>query len=128
MAGMGAKRLQKELQRLNGELPSGISLVSAPDLREWEMDMTIPDNPIYNPEEKYRLRITFSQAYPIEAPEVVFVASSERKIPMHPHVCKWIDGQGEKKYRTRGRLDEGLRHLWSPRRDVLQAMKTPATS
>lgn len=88
MAGMGTKRLQKELQRLQGELPSGISLVSAPDLREWEMDMTVPDNPIYDPSETYRLKISFSPSYPIEAPEVVFVTrtSPERKIPMHPHV------------------------------------------
>lgn len=50
--------------------------------------MTVPDNPIYKAGETYRLKISFSPNYPIEAPEVVFVTKSnpERKIPMHPHV------------------------------------------
>ncbi|KAK5131429.1 hypothetical protein LTR08_000965 [Meristemomyces frigidus] len=88
MAGMSSKRLQKELAKLHGTLPPGISLVSAENLREWQMDMSIPDNPIYPPTETYRLRFIFSPSYPIEAPEVVFVqlANPERKIPIHPHI------------------------------------------
>ena len=52
------------------------------------MDVNILDNPIYPPNEIYRMRFSFSQAYPIEAPEVVFVkvTSPERKIPLHPHI------------------------------------------
>jgi ubiquitin-conjugating enzyme E2 W len=89
MAGMSSKRLQKELTKLHqGTLPSGITLVSAPDLREWQLDLTVPDNPIYDPAEKFRLRIQFSTSYPIEAPEVVFMQLSDpvRKIPIHPHI------------------------------------------
>ena len=52
------------------------------------MDISIPDNPIYPPNESYRLRFLFSQHYPIEAPEVTFLTLSnpERKIPLHPHI------------------------------------------
>ncbi|KAI6875878.1 hypothetical protein KC323_g201 [Hortaea werneckii] len=99
--GMSGKRLQKELvksdvrkpligkhQQIQGTLPPGISLVSAENLREWTMDLEIFDNPIYPAGEKYRLRFLFSPSYPIEAPEVTFVAlqSPERKIPLHPHI------------------------------------------
>ncbi|KAK3709300.1 hypothetical protein LTR37_011038 [Vermiconidia calcicola] len=89
MAGMSSKRLQKELTKIQGTLPPGITLVSAPDLREWQMDIAILDNPIYPPSDHYRLRFQFSQSYPIEAPEVVFMAipsNPERKIPLHPHI------------------------------------------
>ena len=52
------------------------------------MDVSIVDNPIYPPNEIYRLKLSFSPSYPIEAPEVVFAASTvpERKIPLHPHI------------------------------------------
>ncbi|KAF2164218.1 hypothetical protein M409DRAFT_25560 [Zasmidium cellare ATCC 36951] len=88
MAGMSSKRLQKELAKIQGTLPPGISLVSASDLKTWEMDIRVLDNPLYHPEENYRLRFSFSTSYPIEAPEVVFVqlASPHRRIPMHPHI------------------------------------------
>lgn len=44
------------------------------------------DNPLYPPTDLYRLRFTFSTAYPIEPPEVVFRPAPERPIPMHPHI------------------------------------------
>jgi len=50
------------------------------------MDISILDNPLYSPTDKYRLKFTFSTSYPIEAPEVVFLAAPDRNIPMHPHV------------------------------------------
>lgn len=88
MAGMANKRLQKELAKLQGVLPPGISIVSTPDLKEWQMDLVVPENPLYDPEEKYRLRFQFSQQYPIEAPEVTFISLKDppRRIPMHPHI------------------------------------------
>ncbi|KAI7543019.1 hypothetical protein KC331_g7635 [Hortaea werneckii] len=86
--GMSGKRLQKELVKIQGTLPPGISLVSAENLREWTMDLEIFENPIYPAGEKYRLRFLFSPSYPIEAPEVTFTAlqNPERKIPLHPHI------------------------------------------
>jgi ubiquitin-conjugating enzyme E2 W len=107
MAAMSSKRLQKELVKvpihlyhpthlhqsltpqlpqIQGTLPPGITLVSAPDLKEWQMDISILDNPLYSPTDKYRLKFTFSTSYPIEAPEVVFLAAADRAIPLHPHV------------------------------------------
>lgn len=85
---MSTKRLQKELVKIQGALPPGITLVSAPDLKEWKMDITVPDNPLYQPDENYRLRFVFSSSYPIEAPEVVFQQMSDppRRIPIHPHI------------------------------------------
>lgn len=44
------------------------------------------DNPLYPSSDTYRLRFTFSSSYPIEPPEVTFLASPECTIPMHPHV------------------------------------------
>jgi len=50
------------------------------------MDIEVlDDNPIYKGE-KYRLKFMFSNNYPIEAPEVVFVKDEAHPIPMHPHV------------------------------------------
>jgi ubiquitin-conjugating enzyme E2 W len=72
--------------QIQGALPPGITLVSAPDLKEWQMDISILDNPLYSPTDKYRLKFTFSTSYPIEAPEVVFLTAADRAIPMHPHV------------------------------------------
>jgi ubiquitin-conjugating enzyme E2 W len=75
MAAMSSKRLQKELVKVNspsatltkptlqitnqstqiqGTLPPGITLVSAPDLKEWQMDIAVLDNPIYPPTDLYR--------------------------------------------------------------------------
>lgn len=88
MAGMSSKRLQKELVKIqmSGQLPPGITLVAANDLKEWTMDIAVIDNPIYPVDDRYRLRFVFSTSYPIEAPEVTFVVTQDRKVPIHPHI------------------------------------------
>ena len=88
MAGMMAKRLGKELAKLQQSTPKGITIVSADDFKEWKMDVQVLGNPLYDPEEKYRLKMTFPSGYPIEPPEVVFMLLSEppRRIPIHPHI------------------------------------------
>ncbi|KAI9802407.1 MAG: hypothetical protein M1825_002790 [Sarcosagium campestre] len=64
----------------------GISIASASDLQEWQMDIQVlDDNPIYKGE-TYRLRFKFTGSYPIEAPEVTFLRAPDRPIPVHPHV------------------------------------------
>jgi len=91
---MANKRLQRELAKISGPLPPGIALVAADNLREWTMDLRIPDNPLYPATETYRLRFLFKPTYPIEAPEVTFVrlhadpakGVPERKVPLHPHI------------------------------------------
>ncbi|PNS13937.1 ubiquitin-conjugating enzyme E2-16 kDa [Sphaceloma murrayae] len=81
------KRLQRELAKLNsGPLAPGITLVSAENLQEWQIDIQVmDDNPIYMGK-TFRLKFIFSNNYPIEAPEVVFLRSPAREIPLHPHV------------------------------------------
>ncbi|GKT42356.1 putative ubiquitin-conjugating enzyme protein 17 [Colletotrichum spaethianum] len=69
--------------QLNTGLPPGIDLISADNFEEWFMDIRVLDeNPLYK-DEVYRLKFKFSQQYPIE---VTFVKTTERPIPMHPHI------------------------------------------
>ncbi|OQV04054.1 hypothetical protein CLAIMM_09003 [Cladophialophora immunda] len=101
-----AKRLGKELVKAKQKLPPGIELVKADDFREWLVDIRVLDaNPLYM-NQVFRLSFLFSESYPIEAPEVVFIkvppaatdpaipqqqAQSQnpfagRPIPIHPHI------------------------------------------
>jgi ubiquitin-conjugating enzyme E2 W len=65
MAMFATKRLSKELQKLQGHLPPGVTLVKADDFKEWLMDIRVLDpNPLYE-NEVYRLKFTFSKNYPI---------------------------------------------------------------
>ncbi|KXX82863.1 putative ubiquitin-conjugating enzyme E2 W [Madurella mycetomatis] len=85
-AQFAAKRLAKELQKINNSLPPGIELVSADNLEEWLLDIRVLDNnPLYQ-NQTYRLKFRFGQSYPIEPPEVVFVKLPDRPIPIHPHI------------------------------------------
>ena len=66
--------------------------MSASDLNQWDLDVQVlDDNPIYN-NQTFRIRLHFSDRYPIERPEVHFVQVSDplptkqRSIPMHPHI------------------------------------------
>lgn len=55
----------KTFSQINQYLPPGISLVSADDFKEWQMDIRILDsNPIYL-NKIFRLRFRFSSSYPI---------------------------------------------------------------
>ncbi|KAI1820226.1 ubiquitin-conjugating enzyme [Xylaria intraflava] len=86
MAGLGPKRLGKELTKITNSLPPGITLVAADNLEEWFLDIQVLDhNPIYAGQ-TYRLKFKFSNNYPIEAPEVTFEELDSRPIPMHPHI------------------------------------------
>ncbi|KAF2118287.1 ubiquitin conjugating enzyme [Lophiotrema nucula] len=81
-----SKRLSKELLKLQDKLPPGITLVKADNFEEWQMDIRVmDDNPLYK-DEVYRLKFSFSQSYPIEAPEVTFLRTPTTPIPWHPHV------------------------------------------
>jgi len=51
---------------MQGQLPPGITLVSADNFETWFVDIQVIDpNPIYAGE-TYRLKFMFSQNYPIE--------------------------------------------------------------
>ncbi|CAI4216215.1 unnamed protein product [Parascedosporium putredinis] len=85
-ANFAAKRLGKELGKINNSLPPGIELVSADNFEEWFLDIKVLDeNPLYK-DETYRLKFKFSASYPIEPPEVTFVKLPDRPIPIHPHI------------------------------------------
>jgi ubiquitin-conjugating enzyme E2 W len=74
--------------QINSSLAEGLALVAAPDFQEWQLDVRVLDaNPIYAGQ-TFRLRFRFSARYPIEPPEVMFVAVREppRPIPLHPHI------------------------------------------
>ncbi|KAK3180610.1 hypothetical protein K4F52_008076 [Lecanicillium sp. MT-2017a] len=86
-SGIRAKRVAKERQKIEKSgLPPGIDFVSGDDAYEWRFDIRVLDqNPIYD-NQIYRLKFVFSEAYPIEPPEVTFEQSAGRPIPMHPHI------------------------------------------
>ncbi len=99
--------------QIHNSLPPGIDLVSAENLEEWLLDISVLDqNPLYMGQ-VYRLKFRFSTTYPIgwsapvlsppllllprpwrlltlnprlEPPEVVFAKLPDRPIPIHPHV------------------------------------------
>ncbi|KAK9468873.1 ubiquitin-conjugating enzyme/RWD-like protein [Lipomyces arxii] len=80
------KRLGRELQELKNSPSVGISVFQAEDFRLWLIDIEVIDNnPIYIGK-KFRLQFRFTQSYPIEAPEVQFIQSYGRPIPVHPHI------------------------------------------
>ncbi|KAL9604804.1 MAG: hypothetical protein Q9219_000252 [cf. Caloplaca sp. 3 TL-2023] len=65
MATFATRRLSKELAKIHSSLPPGISLVSADDFKQWEMDIRVLDpNPLYL-DKTFRLRFRFSNNYPI---------------------------------------------------------------
>ncbi|ROW14841.1 hypothetical protein VPNG_03804 [Cytospora leucostoma] len=85
-ANFAQKRLGKELNKVTGSLPAGISLVSADDLETWYLDIKVLDNnPLYL-DQTFRLMFRFGTQYPIEPPEVTFVQKPDRPIPIHPHI------------------------------------------
>ncbi|KAK9451616.1 ubiquitin-conjugating enzyme/RWD-like protein [Limtongia smithiae] len=80
------KRLGRELHELNTHPAVGIHVFQADEYRIWLIDIQVMDNnPIYAGK-TFRLQFRFSNQYPIEAPEVQFVASRDRPIPIHPHI------------------------------------------
>lgn len=89
MANFASKRLAKELSKLNqdpSKVPPGIELISTDNFQEWLVDIRVlDDNPLYKGD-TYRLKFRFSETYPIEPPEVTFLKSVDRPIPMHPHI------------------------------------------
>jgi len=82
------KRLSKELSKIHQGLAPGISLVSADDFNQWQMDIQVLDdtNTLYAGK-KFRLNFKFQGVnYPIEAPIVTFIRAPDREIPIHPHI------------------------------------------
>ncbi|KAJ1022445.1 hypothetical protein NDA16_003434 [Ustilago loliicola] len=83
---IATKRLQKELSdlRLKG-VPEGCAIIKADDLQEWQFSIEVLGNSLYQ-DQKFALRFRFTESYPMESPEVVFMVTDGYKAPIHPHV------------------------------------------
>ncbi len=86
------KRLTKELKDLQGNPPPGILVEEAEqDMKwytpshsltpSWKIRINAAQDTIYSGE-VFWLRFKFSENYPLDSPEVVFI----QHIPIHPHV------------------------------------------
>lgn len=82
------RRIQSELKEWLRSPPEGCRLMSSDNITEWVVLIEGPDSPgapglprLYEGE-VFRLRIRFSETYPMEPPEFVFLPPS----PEHMHI------------------------------------------
>ncbi|KAJ3303374.1 ubiquitin-conjugating enzyme E2 W [Kappamyces sp. JEL0829] len=80
-----AKRLNKEFQDLNLRPPPGIKLRPTDSLVEWELELQGAEGTLYE-QESFLVRFRFGKNYPLDSPEVLFLASAPNGVPVHPHV------------------------------------------
>ncbi|WWD18984.1 hypothetical protein CI109_103441 [Kwoniella shandongensis] len=86
-AGLSTKRLMKELADINTKgTPPGIVLHSADSMQEWIFLISVLGEETIYRGETFALRMKFGNRYPIEVPEVTFLANAEYQPPLHPHV------------------------------------------
>ncbi|KAK9242066.1 ubiquitin-conjugating enzyme/RWD-like protein [Lipomyces tetrasporus] len=111
------KRLGRELSDLKTNPAVGISVFQADDFRIWLIDIQVmDDNPLYAGK-TFRLQFRFTPTYPIEAPEVQFIASLGRGIPMHPHIysnghiCLDVLGSGWSPIQTVGSVSMSIQSM-----------------
>jgi len=76
------KRIQKELQGMQKNPIDGFILHEVKDLHRWTIQLIAAKDTVYEGE-TFELQFTFSQLYPLESPEVIFVGNH---IPEHPHI------------------------------------------
>lgn len=83
---MFAKRLAKEVQQLKTNPPPGVELLSVAGL-QLLMGVAGSPNSLYDGE-SFLLSVKINEKYPMESPEVVFVARLDQNIsvPIHSHV------------------------------------------
>ncbi|WVR07436.1 hypothetical protein IAU60_004477 [Kwoniella sp. DSM 27419] len=86
-SGLMPRRLMKELSIINTQgTPDGIMLLSSEKLDEWIFAISVlGDETIYRGE-TFALKMRFNSRYPIEVPEVTFLANAEYQPPIHPHI------------------------------------------
>lgn len=66
--------------RLQGT-PEGCAIIRADDLQEWQFSIEVLGNSLYQ-KEKFALRFRFTDSYPMESPEVVFIVTDGYKAPI----------------------------------------------
>ena len=79
------KRLQRELDKIKASPPPGLSIDGdVPKLTEWVITLNYTDGNgaecLYTGK-SFRLRFRFTDKYPMDAPEVIFI-----DVPLHEHI------------------------------------------
>ncbi|KAL8166089.1 hypothetical protein V2J09_007588 [Rumex salicifolius] len=74
-------RLQKEITEWQVNPPPGFKHKVTDNLRRWLIDVNGAQDTLYS-NETYQLQVDFPDHYPMEAPQVIFVAPA----PIHPHI------------------------------------------
>ncbi|RXK40256.1 ubiquitin-conjugating enzyme E2 W [Tremella mesenterica] len=84
---LSTKRLMKELKDIQEKgTPAGIIPLSTESVDEWVfLICVLGDETIYKGEQ-FALRLIFSDRYPIDCPQVTFIADDQYQPPLHPHV------------------------------------------
>lgn len=84
---VAARRIQSELRDFTRNPPDGCHLESYEPITTWVVRMegpeAAPGMPRLYEGEVYRLQVKFSERYPLEPPEVIFVPPG---VPMHEHI------------------------------------------
>lgn len=81
--------------RLKG-VPEGCAIIKADDLQEWQFSIEVLGNSLYR-NQKFALRFRFTESYPMESPEVVFMVTDGYKAPIvspssySPCSCSGVD-------------------------------------
>lgn len=71
---------QRSDLRVKG-LPEGFSIIKADDFQEWQFSIEVLGNSLYQGD-RFALRFRFSDTYPMESPEVVFMVTDGYKAPV----------------------------------------------
>ncbi|KAK9840801.1 hypothetical protein WJX81_005584 [Elliptochloris bilobata] len=83
---MCMRRIQAELSDWLLDPPEGCCLESFEPLMEWVIIMAGPESGAYGPslyrDDTFRMSVKFSEGYPLEPPEVLFIPPS----PVHVHI------------------------------------------
>lgn len=61
--------------------PEGCEIIKADDLQEWQFSIQVLGNSLYQ-DQKFGLRFRFSDSYPMESPEVVFMVTDGYQAPI----------------------------------------------
>uniref|UniRef100_A0A804P934 UBC core domain-containing protein n=1 Tax=Zea mays TaxID=4577 RepID=A0A804P934_MAIZE len=78
---IACRRLQKELTEWQVNPPAGFEHRVTDNLQRWVVDVAGAPGTLYTGE-TYKLQVDFSEHYPMEAPQVIFLHPA----PMHPHI------------------------------------------
>lgn len=86
LSSVAARRIQSELTDWGRNPPDGCCLESCEPITHWTIIMAGPEGSAGLPRlydgEVFRLSIKFTDRYPLEPPEVVFLSPT----PIHPHI------------------------------------------